>query len=363
MHVRARQTKLDDSPRPRVLGTGLVALDLVINRHTAEQARCYAGGTCGNVLTILSFLGWDSYPISRLNGEFTSQSVRKDLTRWDVHTDYLSLHPASPVPVIIERISAGKDGRPTHRYSFACPICGTRNPGYKAVLATAAAKLLPVIEIPEVFFFDRVSRAALLLAGHCREQGAVVVYEPSGVGEPNLFREALSLAHVLKYSVERLGDAIKNYDRDTVLLEIETQGDAGLRFRSRLPAFKTGGTWESLAPFSVPDLRDAAGAGDWLTAVLLDRLVRPGYASLIKTTKRKLVGALRFAQAAAAWNCGFESPRGGMYASQDIEVFIEQVNAILCGRTRAKIVRKPPRIPHDTLINGACLKCRAESEP
>src|SRR5436190_16874543 len=93
--------------RPTVLGTGLVALDLVIGGSPENRSRCYAGGTCGNVLTILSFLGWDAYPLARLNGDFTSNWVRDDLRRFGVHTDFLSLPPTNPAPVIIEWI--GKD--------------------------------------------------------------------------------------------------------------------------------------------------------------------------------------------------------------------------------------------------------------
>jgi hypothetical protein len=37
----------------------LVALDLVVSQTENSASRHYAGGTCGNVLTILSFLGWD----------------------------------------------------------------------------------------------------------------------------------------------------------------------------------------------------------------------------------------------------------------------------------------------------------------
>src|SRR5438132_1542214 len=90
--------------RPQVLGTGLIALDLVVSRHQEGRTQHYAGGTCGNVLSILSFLGWDTYPISRLNGDFTSRWVCEDLERWGVHTDYVSLEPTGPVPVIIEWI-------------------------------------------------------------------------------------------------------------------------------------------------------------------------------------------------------------------------------------------------------------------
>jgi fructokinase len=41
------------------MGTGLVALDLVVSNDNSVPPRYYAGGTCGNVLTILSFLGWE----------------------------------------------------------------------------------------------------------------------------------------------------------------------------------------------------------------------------------------------------------------------------------------------------------------
>ena len=44
--------------RPVVVGTGLVALDVVINSDVHRPPRLWAGGTCGNVLTILSYLGW-----------------------------------------------------------------------------------------------------------------------------------------------------------------------------------------------------------------------------------------------------------------------------------------------------------------
>ena len=55
------------SSNPTVYGTGLVALDIVIGSDANESAYHWAGGTCGNVLTILSYLNWTSFPIARLN--------------------------------------------------------------------------------------------------------------------------------------------------------------------------------------------------------------------------------------------------------------------------------------------------------
>ena len=89
------------------------------------------------------------------------------------------------------------------------------------------------------FFFDRVSRGTLNLARASAESGALVVFEPSGVGEPRLFREAWSIAHVVKYSNDPLRDIadlhLGESERNGLLLEIETLGSDGLRYRV-LPA-------------------------------------------------------------------------------------------------------------------------------
>ena len=52
--------------RPAVTGMGLVALDMVITEPSDREPRFFAGGTCGNVLTILSYLGWAATPVARL---------------------------------------------------------------------------------------------------------------------------------------------------------------------------------------------------------------------------------------------------------------------------------------------------------
>ena len=192
--------------KPAVVGTGLVALDVVITEDTSEAARSFVGGTCGNVLTVLSYLGWKSAPVSRLAPGVAAERVLEDLRSWKVSTEFVSLKEDGSTPVIIERIGRTTAGEPCHTFSWRCPACGAHLPGYKPVLATVAQGLTERLPDAQVFFFDRVSRGALLLAEACSAQGAVVVFEPSGVGDPQLFREAWRLAHVIKYSHERLRD-------------------------------------------------------------------------------------------------------------------------------------------------------------
>jgi fructokinase len=188
-----------------------------------------------------------------------------------------------------------------------------------------------------VFFFDRVSRGSLILARAASERDAVVVFEPSGIGNPTLFREACSLAHIVKYSHERMRDLAeletKRPRQNNVLLEIETLGSEGLRFRTRLPKTRTGG-WRNVDAFRLDSVTDAAGAGDWCTAGLIDKLARGGADGLREVTSGQLVDALRFGQALAAWNCGYEGARGGMY-QVDFPAFQRQVLEILDGSPRA----------------------------
>ena len=190
--------------KPCAVGTGLLALDVVVNLDSGEQPRSYAGGTCGNVLTVLSYLGWHTAPISRLAPGPAAERLLADLADWKVATEFVSVEDGGSTPVIIERIARRPGGEPYHTFSWRCPGCGAHLPGYRPILATTAQALDGKSPPSQVFFFDRVSRGTLHLAQAGAERGAVVVFEPSGVGDPGLFREAWALAHVVKH-VLKLG--------------------------------------------------------------------------------------------------------------------------------------------------------------
>jgi sugar/nucleoside kinase (ribokinase family) len=298
--------------RPSVVGTGLIALDVVIEVDAKRDPWLWIGGTCGNVLTILSYLGWQAYPVARLNGDAASRYVEEDLCRWGVHLDHVKTNPGARTPIVVHRIAKTATGLPFHRFSWTCPNCGAWLPGYQAVLASAVESIVPRLGKPQVFFLDRVSRGAILLARACIAKGAVVFFEPAGFGEPRLFREALELAHILKYSHERVRSFHGVRNSTGPLLEIETLGTEGLQYRSRIAFARTNG-WKRLEAYEVADLRDAAGAGDWCTAGIIFKLAQRGLNGIIEARRPQVEGALRFGQALAAWNCGYMGSRGGMY--------------------------------------------------
>ncbi|MEZ6131219.1 MAG: hypothetical protein R3C59_21300 [Planctomycetaceae bacterium] len=339
--------------RPTIAGAGLVALDAV---QSGIDYNYFAGGTCGNVLTVLSYLGWNSKPIARLKADAPAKWLTQDMSDWGVDTEYITTTEDGSTPVIIQRIREDANGNRTHSFSLRCPCCGSYLPGYKAIRGDAATELSEKLTGHQVFFFDRVSRGTLNLAHSSAERGAVVVFEPSGVGDAKLFREAWSVSNVVKYSNDRLRD-IADIDlkavRDDLLLEIETLGASGLRYRSRI-AGATTKNWKVLKAIQTPSFSDAAGSGDWCTAGLIHKLCRGGLNGLKRATTSRLTDAIRYGQALAAWNCGYEGARGGMYQVSKNQ-FEHKIRRLLAGKAIRPAVDEPVASAEN--LPGLCSGC------
>ena len=342
---------------PALVSMGLVALDVVIGPESGHLPQLWAGGTCGNVTAILSYLGWTAYPLARLGKDFGARFVSEDLKKWKVRLDYVLQDAAVQTPVVIERIKKDKNGHPQHRFSFTCPSCGAWLPSYRAMkLENLTAPLGKVTA--DVFFFDRVSPASIQAASKFASEGSIVFFEPSGVGDPRLFQKAIELAHVIKYSHQRVREMAELPSRPNPLLEIETLGDEGLRYKVRSGTRMSG--WKSLPSLSAPSIKDTAGAGDWCSAGIISTLGMEGRAGLENTSAAQLEAGLRYGQALAAWACGFEGPRGGMYETSKAALK-KTVQEILSGLTP-----DAPRHPSSSRANEAarfvCLECGSRAK-
>ena len=339
-----------------VIGTGLIALDVVLNERRRVEPRLWTGGTCGNVMAILAYLGWPAYPVARVKSDSASRLIRRDLKRWRVDTRYMSLRPTTPTPIIIHQLRRTSRGENFHSFSRNCPDCGTRLPAFRPIPIASldAAGPWPVAD---VFFADRVSPGILTLAEKCALSGALVVFEPSGIGDESLFERMLRVAHVVKYSNNRIDD-IPTTPLNCSYLEVQTLGNGGLRYRSGLAGLSPK-QWIHCEAYSVQSPVDTAGAGDWCTGGILHLLGRGGLKAFKRMTAARLQTAITFGQALASWNCGFEGARGGMYEQNQVQ-FRESVKKIL--RTRAHVVIEPAADASDTVpaIAGVCSDCRRD---
>ena len=316
--------------RPKVFGTGLIALDLVVGPDPETPVRSWAGGTCGNVLSILAYLGWDAYPIARMDDDVASDRVRADMKRWRVRLEWANCAPTTHTPMIVQEIRRKRDGRTGHRFSWLCPRCGTWLPPFKAITVDAVERVKQALTGTSVFFMDRLSRGILTLAAEASARGALVVFEPSSKSTDKLMAEAIALAHVVKYADHRL-DRIRGVmaSGSATLLEMHTLGDQGLKYRHRLR--REVSSWMHLEAIPAPWVADTCGAGDWCTAGLIAKAAVGGREGFRRAGARGVRAALRYGQALAAWNCGFEGARGGMYAVAP-RAFQKQITGLLNGK-------------------------------
>ncbi len=345
--------------QPRIVGTGFIALDVVINGLRSQPPRLWAGGTCGNILTILGYLGWKVAAIARLADDPAGQCVLGDLKRWRVDVRYAQLEPRCPTPIVLQEITKTKSGTPVHRFLWTCPGCGAYFPNFRPVKITAVEAIQPHLKKADVFFFDRVSPGILDLVRHYERQGALICYEPSGSGDPKLFREALRLTHVLKYSHQRVHSFAELLTKSAPLLQIETLGEDGLRYRCNVPGM-SGTGWHRMGSFEVPLLRDSAGSGDWCTAGILSEIGAHGAEGLSSLTPDQIAYALKYGQALAAWNCAFEGARGGMYRVPRGSLK-KAVAEILEGRTSTPTTGLLNKDDYKESSSLFCPKCESSS--
>ena len=343
--------------QPKIFGTGLIALDLVVGLDPETPVRCWAGGTCGNVLSILAWLGWDAYPVARMNGDAASERVRADMARWGVHLDWTTCAPTTHTPIVVQEIRRGRDGRPEHRFSWSCPRCGEWLPPFRAITVNAVERIKPALADASVFFLDRLSRATLTLAAAAAARGAVVVFEPSRKTTDKLMAEGLALAHVVKYADDRL-DGFRGAieEGSAALLEVRTLGERGLKYRHRLGRGTS--NWMHLKAIRAPRLADTCGCGDWCTAGLIAKAAVGGQNGLRRTGARGVRAALRYGQTLAAWNCCFEGARGGMYTVTP-QRFESQIAGLLNGRLQ-RIDEEPVGSKLTQVVT--CPACARESE-
>lgn len=304
-----------DAHHKSCVGTGFIVLDVIRSGvgPSASEKR-YAGGSCGNVLSILAYMGWNANAVGRIGDDQVGRELVEDLSKWRVNTKLLKIEPGRGTPSLVQENYIDTRGRPRHRFSHVSPVSGATLPAYRPLLTSDASIIAANLPVHAVFYFDRVAPGTLALAQRSREHGALVVFEPSGIKDERLFTDCLKVSHIVKYANDRVANIQEFVSQARVPVEIETIGAKGLRLR--LGGNGRTGAWNELGAFSVPDLLDAAGAGDWTTAGIIHGLVARGTRpDQVVANLDAVVSATKFGQALAAINCGFEGARGLMYVA------------------------------------------------
>lgn len=339
------------------VGTGFIVLDVIRNSiGTSANEKRLAGGSCGNVLTILAYFGWNAHAVGRVGDDRAGRELLADLGQWGVETKLLQVEAGRGTPIIVQENYLDARGRPRHRFSRVCPDCGAALPAYRPLLRSESATIASKLPSHSVFYFDRVAPGTLELALKSRAKGGLVVFEPSGIKDERLFTECLRTAHVVKYANDRIDGIHDAVAKTKVSIEIETLGAKGLRLRVRTNGRV--GPWKDLPAFSALELRDAAGSGDWTTAGLIHGLMASGVSvEKVVADANAVVLAIRHGQALAALNCSFDGARGLMYAGSAKRV-LDLARAIVKGAGTPSAVQLARSQPSAGVRNSkTCSVC------
>jgi fructokinase len=293
------------------IGAGLVALDVIFNYEQGNIPKLSVGGSCGNVLSILSYLGWNSYPIARLAKNQATIEVLNDLERWQIQKDYISITEEGSTPIIIHRILKDKAGLPIHRFEFRDPLTKSWLPQFKPITKNTAAEVIENGTCPRVFYFDRMNPGTYDLISYYKSKGTIIYFEPSSDKDLKQFERFLALADIVKFSHDRIPHYKERYSSNQCFLEVETHGKEGLLYRSKNNS--TPSQWNALAAFPLKEVNDAAGAGDWCSAGIITKLGRFNHEELQAIEEADIIETLKYGQLLGTINCLYEGARGLMY--------------------------------------------------
>ena len=331
------------------VGTGLVALDIIYNKKSDMQPSFLVGGSCGNVLTILSYMGWDSFPFARLGKDTEGERIIEDMKKWSVKTRFIEKEDMTHSPRIIERVFEGE--RPRHRFYFKCEH-GNWLPQRKAFLLKSFQRVQNKIPKASVFYFDRATPSAYEIALHLKKQNAVIVFEPPKfLQDDKTFLKCLKISDIVKHCYNQARN-IEEFDI-SIPLEIQTKGEEGLQYKAEFLKQKS---WKEMRAIPTDNLVDAAGSGDWLTAGLIHTL--RNHKSLKRVTEEKLEDALNFGQVLASLNCSYHGARGMMY-----HISKEELLRIAAKRLKSKEkqielpTRQTKKLKLSTKLSSECKVC------
>lgn len=328
---------------PISVGAGFLALDLLlIGRGRIRANRQYAGGSCGNVLSILAYLDWASYPVARLGTDRRAQLLIDDLRSCHVNTKFVTKESTGVTPVIVVRMAEADNGTYKTKFEWKDPSSGAWLPRYRPLPKRIAEQLTPQLPAAKVFYFDRAEPSSLILATAMRARGAVVFFEPSSCKDDPIFTACLSVSDIVKYSAERVSAPPRNPASKSPRMEIQTLGASGLRYRLKAASHRPG-PWHTLPAFDVSRLTDATGCGDWCSAGIIAKLCAGGRGHFIGMAEAEIVKGLRFGQALAAINCEHEGARSPMYETLSANLIARATTMV--ARDRYNALSEPKRSP------------------
>lgn len=286
------------------LGAGTFPLDNLQEKTGKDIKTIYqhVGGTCGNVMSILAWMGWHTLPAARLDNSETGLLIKADLESYGCDTRLVSNTPDGGTTILDIIHKTGRDGKPKTAYMAHSPRGGRFVNHRFWTLKQAQALFDSLEEMPDVFFFDRCAPGNILLAQLFHERGVLVYYEPNELVDRNFLR-AVATSDIVKFSNEKHPD-VSFTEGFTDKLFIQTLNEKGLRFKLRAEG------WMTIPPEHNPHAVDGEGAGDWTTSTFINELGHHHMLTFDRIHQPNVTHCLEEAQRVASMSVSYLGAKG-----------------------------------------------------
>ena len=254
-----------------------------------------AGGTCGNVMCMLSRLGWDARTQVKLIDSEEGQKLADSLASFGCDIRYVS---HSEKGGFSGMTCTHRRSSKTGEHELGLHSFGPNGSQFRKITELRARDEVPTFlealaETPDVYFFDHNEAGPRKIAEELSKRGSLVYYECENSKHWKKFIKSVDVADIVKFSDENVQD-ISFADDYKDKLFIQTQGSKGLQFKLR------NGDWIHVNPLQVTNVVDWEGCGDTTTAVFLYELGKIGLPKVADLTESQVMSALTTATEKAA---------------------------------------------------------------
>ena len=280
------------------------------NKFTETVVTECVGNTCGNVATILPYLGVQTFPIGHFDLSEQGLQIKSDLQRYGADVRFVENSENGGTTLL--RCTHKRDKMTgEHTTSFRATSPGSRFPKRRFVrVRDEAPAFIEALDfVPDVFFFDAAEAGLRYLASELRQRGTLVYFEPESDADKKKFLKAVDVSDIVKFSHEKVAD-ISFVDQYTDKLFIRTMGAEGLEFNL------CGQGWVKVASVPNDNVVDWEGAGDWTTSQFIASLCQRGILAVTQMTADSVKECLQIACKTASLSVSYLGSKGMIDATK-----------------------------------------------
>ena len=274
------------------------------NKFNDKVVHECVGGTCGNVSTMLPYLGVQSYPIAHFDLSDQGKALTSDLKYYGADTRFVRNTPKGGTTILncVHKLDE-KTGEHAMGFHAFSPSSNFAQHKYIKVKDEVPALLEQLDFVPDVYFFDVPEAGHRALAEELRKKGTLVYFEPESAVDVKKFDKALAASDIVKFSGTKVTD-LSFAENCPDKLFVKTMGDEGLEFKLG------SGNWQHVDAPKNENVVDWEGAGDWLTSKFIALLCENNLLKVSSFTEDAIRDLLAEASKTAAQSVSFMSSKG-----------------------------------------------------